>query len=219
MGASTIMVIRHAEKPGSYNQQAYNGVNPLATSCGTSGSEDLVTLGWERAGGLVTLFAPPWGPKPSLVIPNALFASDPKDSKQPAGADANADPDADSEPSQRPYETLTAVAAALGTKDTPLAIDTSFSKKHYDDMVTAALAASGGVLIAWQHQDIPAIGQAILSQTGTQPSSIKIPTKWHKSRYDLVWVFNRPGGTGPIASFSIFAQMLLAGDGPAPPVS
>jgi hypothetical protein len=211
MGASTIMIVRHAEKPDTYNGQAYNGVNALATVCGTQGSEDLVTLGWERAGALVTLFAPPWGPKPSLVAPQTLFASDPTKDKD------DTDNSKDSEPSQRPYETLTAVAAALGANATqPMPINIGFSKKHFDSMVSAALACMGAVLIAWQHEDIPAIGQSILKQTGT--INVKIPTTWSGKRYDLVWVFNRPSGSGPIISFSIVAQLLLAGDGPAPPI-
>jgi hypothetical protein len=210
MGASTIMIIRHAEKPDTYNGQAYSGVNALATVCGPQGSEDLVTLGWQRSGALVTLFAPPWGPKPSLVTPHTLFASDPTHHKDD-------DKDKNSEPSQRPYETLTAVAAALGANAAqPMPINTSFSKKHYDSMVTAALACNGAVLIAWQHEDIPAIGQSMLKQTNT--TNVKIPTTWSGKRYDLVWVFNRPGGSGPIASFSLVAQMLLGGDGPAPPI-
>lgn len=213
MGATTIMIVRHAEKPDTYNNQAYNGVNALATACGKQGSEDLVTLGWERAGGLVTLFAPPWGPKPSLATPQTLFASDPTKDKD----DTDNSKSKDSEPSQRPYETLTAVAAALGANAaTPLPINTSFSKKHYDDMVTAALAANGVVLIAWQHEDIPSIGQSILKQTNT--TNVKIPASWSGKRYDLVWVFNRPSGSGQIASFAQVAQFLLAGDQPAPPI-
>jgi hypothetical protein len=211
------MVIRHAEKPDTYNGQTYFGVNPYATQSGDAGKEDLVTLGWERAGALVTLFAPPWGPKICLATPQTLFASDPapKATKDDATDDAAAKKD--SEPSQRPYETLTAVAAALALGGAPMSIDHSFSKKHYDKMVTATLTCEGVVLIAWQHEDIPAIGQSILAQTKT-PSSVKIPTTWPGSRYDLVWVFYRPSGSGPIISFSIFAQMLLAGDGPAPPI-
>ena len=44
MGATKIMVIRHAEKPGAYGNQSYGGVNAL----GAADSESLVTLGWER---------------------------------------------------------------------------------------------------------------------------------------------------------------------------
>ena len=61
MSASMIMVIRHAEKPGPYNGQTYFGVNAEATVSGAGGEEDLVTLGWQRTGALVSLFAPPWG--------------------------------------------------------------------------------------------------------------------------------------------------------------
>ncbi len=212
MGASTIMVIRHAEKPGTYNGQQYKGVNATASSCGDAGKEDLVTLGWERAGGLVTLFAPPWGPKSPLLTPQVLFAANASDDSSDDADDT--DDKKKSDPSQRPYETLTAVAAALATSVGPMPIDQSFKKKHYDDMVTAALASSGVVLIAWQHEDIPSIGQSILTQTKT--SDITIPGTWDGTRYDLVWIFSRPTGSGAITGFSVFAQMLLAGDGPIP---
>lgn len=77
MGATKIMVIRHGEKPGSYNGAQYAGVNHLGTVAGDDGAKHLVTLGWERAGALVTLFAAPWGPKPPLATPQFLFASNP----------------------------------------------------------------------------------------------------------------------------------------------
>src|SRR5277367_1364041 len=78
MGATKIMVIRHGEKPGSYHGVQYAGVNNLGTVAGADGAKHLVTLGWERAGALVTLFAAPWGPKtPWLATPQFLFASDP----------------------------------------------------------------------------------------------------------------------------------------------
>ena len=212
MGATKIMVIRHGEKPGSYNGQQYAGVNNLGTVAGNDATKHLVTLGWERAGALVTLFAPPWGPKPSLATPQFLFASDPT---------ARHDDDAGDEgPSQRPYETLTALAAKLGR-----AIDSSHGKNHYARMVTAALACEGTVLIAWQHEDIalttktgsPGISQEILTQTGTM-GKFNIPASWPHgpagARYDLLFVFDRPSGDGPITGFTLLAQQLLAGDLP-----
>src|SRR5437868_3053848 len=81
--------------------------------------------GWQRAGALVTLFAPPWGPKPGLGTPAHLFASDPESDSSDAD---------DAGPSQRPYETLTPLAAKLG-----LTIDPHEKKSHYDKMVTKAL--------------------------------------------------------------------------------
>ena len=219
MGATKIMVIRHGEKPGTYNGQQYEGVDATGYACANSGAEHLVTLGWERAGGLVTLFAPPWGPKgPTLATPQFLFASNPTDSQ---GGDGNSGGDG---PSQRPYETLGAVAAALGSRGTAMTINSSFPKKDYKDMVAAAVACAGVVLISWQHEDIPwvdkkgkpGISQHILMETGTVGNPFKIPLSWPSGpegpRYDLVWVFDRPSGSGPTTGFTLFAQMLLAGD-------
>jgi hypothetical protein len=213
MGATKIMVIRHGEKPGSYDGAQYAGVNNLGTVAGDDGAKHLVTLGWERTGALVALFAAPWGPKtPLLATPQFLFASDPI-AKQ-------GDDTSDEGPSERPYETLTALAAKLN-----LTTDTSHGKNHYAKMVTSALARDGVVLIAWQHEDIalttktggPGISQEILMQTGTT-GTLNIPTSWPigraGARYDLVFVFDRPTGSGPIIRYTLVAQQLLAGDLP-----
>ena len=210
MGATKIMVIRHAERPDPYGGSKYLGVNDLGTETGDAGIEHLVTLGWERAGALVTLFARPWGPKaPLLQTPQFLFASDPK-------ARADDDPGA-AGPSQRPYETLTALAAKLG-----IAINTTFRKSQYAEMVAAALRCDGAVLIAWQHEDIPlrageiaGLREEILTQTATE-GTLGVPKAWpngpDEARYDLVFVFDRPSGEGPITQFTVVAQTLLAGD-------
>jgi hypothetical protein len=213
MGATKIMVIRHAEKPDSYNGAQYAGVNNLGTVAGDDGAKHLVTLGWERAGALVTLFVPPWGPKTSsLATPQSLFASDP--------IAKHGDDTGDEGPSQRPFETLTALAAKLS-----LPIDTSHGKNHYPKMVTSALACEGAVLIAWQHEDTalttktggPGISQEILTQTGTT-EKFNIPASWPSgpagARYDLVFVFDRPSGGGPITGFTLLPQQLLPGDLP-----
>jgi hypothetical protein len=211
-GATKIMVIRHAEKPGKYGGgQQYNGVDLTGAASGSS----LVTLGWQRAGGLVTLFAPPWGPKAPLATPQFLYAADPDDK-----------PDTDSTgdgPSQRPYETILPLSAALTLK-----IDKKHKKKDFPKMVKDAVAKPGVVLIAWQHGEIglkngsgdPGISQCILDETGTK-QTFNIPTTWPKgsngvARYDLVFVFHRPAGSGGITAFSMFAQMLLEGDSAAP---
>jgi hypothetical protein len=152
-----------------------------------------------------------------------LFASN------PTAADGD-DADGDG-PSQRPYETITAVAAALGSGGTPMTINQGFAKKDFKDMVAAAVAGAGVVLISWQHEDIawedkkgkPGISQCILTETGTAGNPFNIPQSWPSgpagARYDLVWVFDRPRGSGPITGFTLFAQMLLAGDAPAPPLT
>jgi hypothetical protein len=111
-----------------------------------------------------------------------------------------------------------------------MTINQSFAKKDYKDMVAAAVACAGVVLISWQHEDIawvdkkgkPGISQEILTQTGTDGNPFKIPQSWPSgpagARYDLVWVFDRPTGSGPITGFTLFGQMLLAGDATAPPL-
>ncbi|MEL6714690.1 MAG: hypothetical protein AAFP86_12990 [Planctomycetota bacterium] len=201
MGATKIMVIRHAEKPDTYDLGSYaSGAFAGVDLAGDQDAECLVTLGWQRAGALVTLFAPPFGPPPGLAQPEHLFAADPTKASK--------------EPSQRPFETITAVADRLR-----LDIDTSHSKKHYADAVKAALACDGVVLISWQHQDVPwtnadgdpGISQEICTQTGTT-APLEIPTTWPSERYDLVWVFDRPSGAGPVTSFTQIPQQLLAGD-------
>jgi hypothetical protein len=197
VGATRIMVLRHAEKPGVYRGLRYEGVR----ADGKADAKSLVTLGWERAGGLVTLFAPPWGPAPGLSVPTQLFAADPEDKGDGRGG-------SDDEPSQRPYQTLTAVAQKLG-----LPIDTEGRKARFKAMADAALACDGVVLIAWQHQDIPAIGQHILKHTDT--SGLAVPASWPDERYDLVWMFDRPSGSGPITAFNQVPQLLLAGDQPS----
>jgi hypothetical protein len=217
MGASKIIIIRHAEKPGIYNGVHYDGVNNLGTIAGVDGAKHLVTLGWERAGALVTLFARPWGPRtPPLATPQFLFASDPT-------ARHDDDPNDDEGPSQRPYETLTPLAAKLN-----LTIDTSHRKRHYAEMVTSALACDGVVLIAWQHEDIPltarsgaaGISGEIFTQTQTGTAeTFNVPASWPTGpdgagRYDLVLVFDRPSGDGPIIGFTMLPQQLLAGDLP-----
>jgi hypothetical protein len=88
--------------------------------------------------------------------------------------------EADEAPSQRPYETLTALASKLVLK-----INTDFSKKHYAKMLKDAIQQDGIVLICWQHEDIPlrnsqgqpGISQCILTMTGTN-GTMDVPSTW-----------------------------------------
>ena len=117
-------------------------------------------------------------------------------------------------PSQRPYETVSAVAALLGVK-----IDCKHKKDEYAKVVKDALGQEGVVLICWQQEEIAPIGQSILSETSTT-APLGVPTSWptgpNGARYDLIWVFDRPSGSGPMTAFTQFAQMLLPGDAAAP---
>ena len=117
MGATKIMVIRHAEKPASPPTASDPGLNPDGSVPPDLGPELLTARGWARARALVDLFAPPSGPKAPLATPQLLFASDP-----------NSKPDddtGDEGPSRRPFQTLSPLAAKLGLPT----INTGFRKK------------------------------------------------------------------------------------------
>lgn len=229
MGPDIIMIVRHAEKPDAYGAVGtqYYGVDPTGSIAGNpAGDKHLITQGWQRAGALVSLFAPGLGKgtvAPPLAVPKFLFAADPGDMKETDGKG----------PSKRPAETLSAVASVLG-----LTVNTDFADTDYHHMVKTALTCDGPVLIAWQHEDIPLLNkakdpgmsQSILDHTKTpaaQAAQLNIPKSWPhgplwtggpaEARYDLVFVFQRDAAnTGFITGFSIQAQRLLAGDAAAP---
>jgi hypothetical protein len=152
---------------------------------GAVNPEALTATGWKRANALVGLFDPAdASPRPPLAKPTRLFAS---------GSE-----------SLRPVQTITPLAAALGN----LPINTTYRKNQLDKLVAAAKNSEGATLIAWQHEDIPAIAALILGS----PSGV--PLKWPSDRFDLVWVFDRQDdGTW---SFTQVPQLVLPGDSSAP---
>lgn len=185
MPATKIMIIRHAEKPTE------PGEAPEIAGVAADGSQDpeeLVVRGWQRSGGLVRLFAPRDGHfvDSRLATPQAIFAS---------GV-------AHHSKSLRPQHTVLELATLLG-----VGLNTQFVKDDYATMIEAARAVNGVVLIAWEHQDIPAIGNAILGNSAT------VPQTWPGSRFDLVWVFDRQGA---VWSFSQVPQLVLSGDSNQP---
>jgi hypothetical protein len=182
MSAPKIMVIRHAEKP--------DGTNAGVLLNGTSNTESLIVQGWQRAGALAVLFDPNSGAlqNPNLAVPQSFFA-------------AKFDP---AKHSQRPYETLLPLWQRTGSTTK---IDDSHKSGDYAKMVTAARACTGTVIIAWQHEDIPAIGNALTN------SKTIVPQKWPGDRFDMVWVFNY---TGSGYDFVQVPQMVLAGDSTSP---
>ncbi len=177
-----IMIVRHAEKP------AASGVPFGVDANGNQDAESLIVAGWQRAGALAVLFAPSHGilQNPALVTPQFLFAS---------GI-------AKHSTSLRPQETITPLAAKLA-----LTINTQASKGQETDVAALAMACGGVALVAWEHQDIPSIANAILGNNTTVPQS------WPGSRFDLVWVFDWHHASGSYV-FSQVPQQLLAGDLP-----
>jgi|ERR1019366_4580483 hypothetical protein len=186
--ATKIMVIRHAEKP----EGAVQGVD----ADGNAGKEFLVVQGWQRAGALVRFFAPSSAQfqRPGIEQPQSLFASGPVSKKK---VDSGSK-------SFRPEQTITPLSKFPGNG---VPLNLSFAEGE-ETQVAAAAAAGGGVtLIAWQHEEIPAIADAIPGKTGV------VPPKWPGDRFDVVWVFDLQANGK--YSFNQVPQMLLAGDLPS----
>jgi hypothetical protein len=112
----------------------------------------------------------------------------------------------DASKSLRPQHTVLELATVLGPT-AQFVLD--YSKGKEDKLVEAAIAANGPVLIAWEHEAIPDIANRILGNKTT------VPQHWPGSRFDLVWVFDRPDASSAW-SFAQVAQMLLSGDSPKP---
>jgi len=220
---SKIMFIRHAEKPACYNSQGlsvksdepcptdsthYDGV--LAP--GPENHESLVTLGWERAGGIAQLFSSLAGTVgyEDLAEPNHIYAADPGGTSDPI--------------SKRPYQTAQALSSKLG-----LTIKTTFSSSHYllavADAYNVACANSTNILISWQHEDIltstlahVGMAQHLCHLASQDPNVLGLPQHpWpgvpgvgQGDRYDMVLVFDLENGR--ITRFTQVPQLLLAAD-------
>jgi hypothetical protein len=179
--ADKIMVVRHGEKPGK--PPPPNGID----SKGEKLDPDcLVPQGWQRSGALGCLFSA-WGvvARPGLAVPTKIYATDPASK------------------SKRPKETVSEVALLLTGQDP----DTHFGEGDEVALATKAKADPGVVLIAWHHQKIPAIANAILGNDTTTPQH------WPGDRFDMVWVFDLKDGDW---KFKQVPQMVLAGDSDQP---
>jgi hypothetical protein len=191
-----IMIIRHAEKPPTKEDDAAgSGAGsgkkvlegpPYGVDLdGNNTNESLIVQGWQRAGALIGLFAPPPGTSqnPALATPQFLFASDSK--------------------SERPLETIEPLALKLNLKPT------TDPKQDHKAIAEAAMACGGIALICWQHEDIPPMANHILGNKTT------VPQKWPGHRFDVVWVFDLDPSSKTY-SFTQVPQLLLAGDSDTP---
>jgi hypothetical protein len=183
--ADKIMLIRHGEKPGEPPPPF--GVDET----GQEDQEELAVRGWQRAGAIACLFAE-WtaaSRPPGLTTPRTIYAS----AVVHHGGR-----------SLRPQRTVKPLAAVL-----EIAVDTQFALGDEPNLAVAAQQTPNSVLIAWHHEAIPTLANAILG------SDTMCPQHWPEERFDVVWVFDRaPGQVG--WQFSQVPQMLLAGDRPNP---
>jgi len=187
----TIMIIRHAEKPTG----AIQGVTATGTGSDKENKDSLIVQGWQRAGGLASLFDAK-GPLAQITLPRpkVIYASDPEKSTDGSGSH-----------SQRPLQTVTPAAAKLG-----LTVNLSFAKGQESALAAALAQQTGPVLVAWQHESILDIAVPLMGG-----SSKGLPKQWPGDRFDVVWVFERKNPGDPFV-FSQVCQNLLAGDSDQP---
>jgi len=173
------MVVRHAEKPDR------DSVPYGVTRKGERNKESLQVRGWQRAGALIGLFAPPSGQlSASLAKPQFLYASKPLRRRG----------------SKRPIQTIIPLGEKLG-----IAINIEFPRFDFVPMLEQVYLCKGVVLICWQREYIPEIAYSIL---GTKKN---VPALWPEDRYDMVWVFDLDPSSG-VYHFKQVPQKLLAGD-------
>jgi len=198
----TIFIIRHGEKPA--DPPPPNGIDVD----GAPNDHSLAPVGWQRAGGLVGLFASFGGAlREGILTPTELFSPGYKTPTDTAGA--------------RTHETILPVSQLLDLQiDSTYVESKSHSKEpsHATGPSEAALGAAvaaeqtGVTLICWEHTAIHEIANAITPLAAGSP----IPQKWPADRYDVVWSFARAAGTTDPYVFTQIPEMLLFGDQDAP---
>ena len=175
-----VMIIRHGEKPGEKKTGDQPGVDENGAPADDS---SLTQQGWDRARGLVNVFAPDGGqPRPGLARPVAIFS---------AGAN-------DAGEGQRTRETIAPLAKKLGIQ-----VDSSFGKGEEEQLIEKVTSQPGPTLICWQHGEIPAIAEAFGAVTPTPPS------KWPDSVYDVIWTLTK---TSDGWAFAQLPEMALPQD-------
>ena len=150
--ASTIMIIRHAEKPPeSPAAPPPFGVTPD----GAQDDRSLSVRGWQRAGALVSFFVPSRPVPSSIKAPQFIYAvkvdGDDEKPRDAAGIRIGTK-------GKRTQQTIAPIAEKLGAAVT---LNFAFDKGDEVAMITSAMACPGAVLICWVHENIPRIANQI----------------------------------------------------------
>jgi hypothetical protein len=191
-----IIIIRHGEKPPTHPGK--KGPFDVKEDGKSGKGNSLIVTGWQRAGALNAFFAPHKGkpPKKEVATPDYIYAADPKSE------------------SERPYETVTPLAAWLGYKEKTAQFNISYKIGGGEpQLVESVLGLSGVVLICWEHDHIKYVQPSIVD---TLHSKIKIknyssiPSKWPDVFY-MVWIFNL-NHKGTSYKWHHTKQDLMAGD-------
>jgi hypothetical protein len=181
MPVLTILIIRHAEKPG----EAWPGAG--LTSDGIEDKKSLVIRGWQRAGSWSALFGTDLGGS-DYPRPFQIYAANPSS-------------EAGDEPSQRPYETIGPLAARLNLEPV-----TKYALGQETELAATIVKQTGVVLVAWEHK---AIVNALLPAILNGQSVPGVPSKWDGARFDIVLRFDRPSRGGPWSFRQLFPCLLL----------
>jgi hypothetical protein len=187
MAALTILIIRHAEKPG----ESWPG--PGLTAEGADDKKSLVVRGWQRAGSWSALFGAGLGggdfPQPAVIYA------------------ANPTAQTGDDPSQRPFETISPLAARLNLKSV-----VKFALRQEPSLVAEVVGLTGVVLVSWEHN---AIAAAILPAIAHGQTISGMPPKWDGTRFDVVLRFDRSAPGAPWSFRQLFPR-LLSGDSDTP---
>jgi len=155
-------------------------------SKGEHDKNELSTRGWQRSGALVRFFNPANDKfaHRALARPDFIFAENPSGHAK----------------SERALNTVRALADSLR-----LRINLKHEKGDEKKLVKDALSKTGVVLISWEHKEILEIANLILGSAKVSPQ------KWPDSRFDLVWIIEKPA-RGMAWKFTQVPQLLLPGD-------
>ena len=185
------MIVRHAEKPPKPPNE--NGPWDVLADGQSGSGKSLIVPRWQRAGALNAFFAPYQStpPNPQIAKPDYIYAANP-----------NVE-------TQRPWETVTALAAWLNYAQGSTQFNVSYSVGGGEPgLVTSVLSLSGVVLICWEHHNImPNIIRGINSKIPITNYSA-IPTAF-PDVFSLVWVLDLNVSSYTWTSTN---QNLMAGD-------
>jgi hypothetical protein len=195
-GPRAIFIIRHGEKPPDATGKSDSGGPPYGVDVdGKTDPDSLIPQGWQRAGGLASLF----DPQGSLGHPTGGITS----------PTVIATPDYGKPHKHRTYETVLPTAQKLGlTPNTPYAVGKE--AKLVDWVLTQVGEV---VLICWEHDHIIDITGA-LQQARTVTGDV--PGPWPGHRFDIVVAMWPDAGESCGYVCSQVPQLLLAGDSSAP---
>ncbi len=188
-----IMIVRHAEKPPKHGGEPLD----VQENGEPGGGKSLIVPGWQRAGALNSFVAPYKSApsNPAIATPDYIYAASP------------------SSESQRPWETVTPLAAWLNYAQGSPQFNVSFTIGGEEkDMVKSVLALSGAVLICWEHDNIMPNIMSHIDEHVPISNYSSIPNPFPGVFY-LAWILDlTQNAAGPSYTWSSVNQNLMAGD-------